>query len=74
MLTARSALKRIAFSGIAILAVSGLAMAQPAINLIANAAADSVATGNAARGELISIDGTNLATGSGANFTPPARY
>ena len=70
MLTARSALKRIAFSGIAILAVSGLAMAQPAINLIANAAADSVATGNAARGELISIYGTNLATGLGANFTP----
>ena len=29
-----------------------------------------MATGNVARGELISVYGTNLATGLGANFTP----
>jgi uncharacterized protein (TIGR03437 family) len=52
------------------LAVAGYAMAVPVINLISNAAADSVATGNVARGEMISIYGTGLATGLGANFTP----
>lgn len=66
----RTALKRIVFSAIALLAVAGYAAAQPTISSIANAAANSVATGNVARGELISIYGTNLATSLGANFTP----
>src|ERR1022692_3417817 len=54
----------------AVLIAVGTLYAQPAINIVANAAADSVATGNVARGELISIYGTNLATSLGANFTP----
>jgi len=70
MITGKAALKRIVFSCIALFGLAGVAAAQPVINLIANAAADSVATGNVARGELISIYGTNLATGLGANFTP----
>src|SRR5271157_3016921 len=70
MITGRAALKRMVFSAIALLAVAGFAAAQPVINLIANAAPDSVATGNVARGELISVYGTNLSTSLGANFTP----
>jgi len=70
MITGRAALERILFCGIALLAMAGVAAAQPVVNLIANAAADSVATGNVARGELISIYGTNLSTSLGANFTP----
>ncbi|MGO9449637.1 MAG: 6-bladed beta-propeller [Candidatus Binataceae bacterium] len=70
MTTGRAALERIVFCGIALLAMAGVAAAQPVVNLIANAAADSVATGNVARGELISIYGTNLSTSLGANFTP----
>ena len=70
MMTGRAVLKQILFSGIAFFAMAGVAAAQPVISLIANAAADSVATGNVARGELISIYGTNLATSLGANFTP----
>ena len=46
----------------------GSLYAQPTINIAANAAADSAATGNVARGELISIYGTNLATSLGANI------
>jgi hypothetical protein len=53
-----------------LLIAAGLLQAQPVVNLVANAAADSNATGNVARGELISVYGTNLATGLGANFTP----
>jgi len=52
------------------LAVAGYAMAGPLISSISNAAADSASTGNVARGELISIYGSELATGLGANFTP----
>jgi uncharacterized protein (TIGR03437 family) len=48
----------------------GLLHSQPAIQLVANAAADAAATGNVARGELISIYGANLATSLGSNFTP----
>src|ERR1035438_7523928 len=54
----------------AVLIAVGTLYAQPAINIVANAAADAVSTGNVARGELISIYGTNLATSLGANFTP----
>src|ERR1035438_1233401 len=53
-----------------ILMAIGAANAQPAINIVANAAADAVSTGNVARGELISIYGTNLATTLGSSFTP----
>ena len=49
-------------------AVVGSLYAQPTISIVANAAADSVATGNVARGELFSIYGTNLATSLGANI------
>ena len=47
---------------------AGFLQAQPVVSIVANAAANSVATGNVARGELISIYGTNLATSLGANI------
>ena len=70
MIRGRVALKGIVLSGIALFAMAGVAAAQPVISVIANAASDSVATGNVARGELLSIYGTSLATSLGANFTP----
>jgi uncharacterized protein (TIGR03437 family) len=61
------------WAGLAIvtmLAAVPAAEAQPAIAGIANAAPLSARTGNAARGELISIYGTNLATGVASAFAP----
>ena len=51
--------RRVVLLVLALLTVGSLS-AQPVINIVANAAADSVSTGNVARGELISIYGTNL--------------
>src|ERR1022692_128253 len=61
--------KRIALLTVLII-TAGFLQAQPVVSLVANAAADSTATGNVARGELISVYGTNLSTSLGANFTP----
>src|ERR1022692_1829315 len=61
--------KRLCMS-FAILVTAGCLYAQPVINNVANAAADAVSTGNVARGELISVYGSNLATSLGANFSP----
>ncbi len=73
MMTRRAAFKGVVFSGIAFFATGGAA-AQPAISLIANAASNSVATGNVAPGELISTYGTNLATSLGRISLRPAPF
>src|ERR1035438_9932733 len=48
----------------------GFLQAQPSISIVSNAAANSVSTGNVARGELISIYGSNLAASLGSAFAP----
>src|SRR5580658_1243184 len=53
-----------------LLTIACLSAQTPTITTVANAAADSVATGNVARGELISIYGSNLATGTASASTP----
>jgi uncharacterized protein (TIGR03437 family) len=51
--------------------VAGFAVAQqPQITRIASAAPAATATGNVARGELISIYGSNLANGVSSSFAP----
>src|ERR1035438_4490408 len=44
--------------------------AQPGITAVANAAPNSVSTGNVARGELISVYGSNLSTSTGLVSSP----
>ena len=69
----KATLKRIAVAGIAMLAVAALAAAQaPQISGIENAAPFMITTGNVARGELISIYGSNLANGVTSAFAPPS--
>src|SRR5580658_11175865 len=51
--------------------MAATAAAQPVVGGIANAAPHSVPTGNVARGELISIYGTGLASGSASAFGSP---
>lgn len=70
MVTVESMRKSVVVLGVALLAITAMASAQPVINIVSNAAADSVSTGNVARGELISVYGSNLSTSLGANFTP----
>jgi uncharacterized protein (TIGR03437 family) len=53
-----------------LIAIASLSAQTPTITTVANAAADSVPTGNVARGELISIYGSNLATTTASATTP----
>ena len=63
-MTGIAAFKRTVVLGLVVLAATALASAQgPQIAGIRNAAPLAVATGNVARGELISIYGSNLANG-----------
>src|ERR1035438_7086273 len=56
---------------VVLLSAAGLLPAQdPAITAVSNAAPSSMSTGNVARGELISIYGLNLATGTVSSFAP----
>ncbi len=55
-----------------LIAGGALAAQPPTITAVANAAPDAVSTGNVARGELLSIYGSNLATSVAANFSPTA--
>src|ERR1035438_8858757 len=48
----------------------GFLQAQPSISIVSNAAANSVSTGNVARGDLSSIYGSNLAASLGSAFAP----
>ena len=68
-MTGRAALQRIGFLSIAMLAMTSFAAAQdPQIAGIRNCAPFSPATGDVARGELISIFGSNLANGVASAF------
>jgi len=67
-----SSLKSILTAGVALLAVAGFAEAQtPQITGIKNAAPLVTSTGNVARGELISIYGSNLTNGVTLESFPP---
>ncbi len=65
-------LTRALLAGVAVLAVAGTASAQtPTISGIKNAAPFVSGTGNVARGELISIYGSNLTGGATLVYFPP---
>ncbi len=64
-------LKRIVAPAIVLLAATGFAAGQqPQIAAVRNAAPFVAATGNVARGELISIYGSNLANGVSSDYFP----